>query len=732
MRIFLISFFISFGSQAITLNSTENIPQVRWALDSKAGPKKEPFKTLFEIKKAASEGKWNQCIKLSNSAASKTKILGPWILSQKLECLRDEKADGGALDEAIKLSEKNPDWLLSGPYSPKLKSQLAEAYILRLEQLQKKDHNLAEQVLDHAVARQDWMEAGQKARLFRLAGELAFVRQRLKIAEAYFRRSLSEKESSEVKERIRSVLSLLKEKPKEESSGPTSGSQELDMSPKERELAERMSGALKAGDLVSAVEDGIEIISDYPGSQRSKWATDRIYEVYSSVAVKTDPQYVSLKNRILKEMESVDGYRLQIWLEKAFRQGFYEDVNQLSYSALKKLRGTTISTKTLSLAAHAATYIGDDDRSRALFQELLKEHSGSEESVRALFRIGLMDFRKKDFISASANFERLLVFPDSEKFEVQAKYWLWRALQQIDPNKAKKIGQELVTKFPLTYYGLRAQAELSEGKITLPLKDLKLSEDLYLTAGEEQAWGRLKILLEAGWSEEAQAELKSLTEPTTSKARILLARYWAAAFDYPTAMREISKCWEEDTALIGNPFIRVAFPTEFNSSIEDLSKKSSLDPNLVRGLIRQESSFSPLAVSPAGAKGLMQLMPAAIDDMLSDLGLKKKNPNILDPNLNIQLGVRYLQRVVKRFEGNISLGLAAYNVGPEKLTRWMKARNLNPQNTSDPSYEVWIDEMPWSETSYYVKAILRNLIIYRALDKSRVQLGNPIWASDAG
>jgi soluble lytic murein transglycosylase len=433
-------------------------------------------------------------------------------------------------------------------------------------------------------------------------------------------------------------------------------------------------------------------------------------------------------------MESVDGLRLEAWIEKAFRQGFYEDVLALAVPALKKLRGTTVSTKTLSLAGHSADYTGDDDRARSYFEELLKEHAGSDESVRALFRLGLMDYRKKDFISAAANFERLLVFRDADKFELRAKYWLWRSLQEIDKDRAKKIGEELARKYPLTYYGLRAQAELSSGAITVPVKDIHLQEKIYLTSGEERAWARLKMLLKAGWAEEAQAELRSFNEPTTNNARILMALYWAAAFDYPTAMDMISKCWDEDSSLMGNPFIRAAFPLEFKSAIDRQAKKNGLDGNLLRGLIRQESRFSPEAVSPAGAKGLMQIMPAAAGDMAGDLGLKKKNvmPDVFEPRINLQLGARYLERIIKRFDGNVSLALAAYNAGPEKVSRWMKARKISPQNTSDPKYEVWIDELPWSETSYYVKSVLRNLIIYRALDKGRVQLGNPVWASDAG
>ena len=83
--------------------------------------------------------------------------------------------------------------------------------------------------------------------------------------------------------------------------------------------------------------------------------------------------------------------------------------------------------------------------------------------------------------------------------------------------------------------------------------------------------------------------------------------------------------------------------------------------------------------------------------------------------------------MLKKFSGNIPWALAAYNAGPERMDRWNRARKLPLTASSEPFQEIWIDELPWSETNIYVKSILRNLLVYRLLDKGRVQLTEPLW-----
>jgi soluble lytic murein transglycosylase-like protein len=106
----------------------------------------------------------------------------------------------------------------------------------------------------------------------------------------------------------------------------------------------------------------------------------------------------------------------------------------------------------------------------------------------------------------------------------------------------------------------------------------------------------------------------------------------------------------------------VARPSAFDDLIAAAAGRHNVDPALVKAVVQAESNFSPLAVSHAGAKGLMQLM----DDTSRQLGVT----NPFDPEQNIDGGARFLRQLLDRYSGDVSLALAAYNAGPGAVDRW--------------------------------------------------------------
>ena len=127
-------------------------------------------------------------------------------------------------------------------------------------------------------------------------------------------------------------------------------------------------------------------------------------------------------------------------------------------------------------------------------------------------------------------------------------------------------------------------------------------------------------------------------------------------------------------------------------------------------LIRQESLFEAQAVSPAGARGLMQVMPETGRALAEAAGWRDYSPEILDvPAINLHFGAGYLDARLRQFEGFWPAVLASYNAGPEAVTEWWEF----PERTLDP--ELWVDRIPYRETRDYVKKVLAQYAMYRRL-----------------
>jgi soluble lytic murein transglycosylase len=147
-----------------------------------------------------------------------------------------------------------------------------------------------------------------------------------------------------------------------------------------------------------------------------------------------------------------------------------------------------------------------------------------------------------------------------------------------------------------------------------------------------------------------------------------------------------------------------------------LSEKLSndLDSALVHALVRQESTFDSRAVSRAGARGLMQLMPATARLMAREMKTSYRLVALTeDPAYNLSLGQGYLRKLLDRFSGSYILALAGYNAGPGRAEKWMKTYGDPRHPVTDPV--TWIESIPFNETRNYVQRILESVTAYHWL-----------------
>ena len=157
----------------------------------------------------------------------------------------------------------------------------------------------------------------------------------------------------------------------------------------------------------------------------------------------------------------------------------------------------------------------------------------------------------------------------------------------------------------------------------------------------------------------------------------------------------------------GTPFyVREAFPT--------LTSRPRSAWALANGITRQESSFDRNAISHAGARGLMQLMPGTAREQAGKLGIAYDSRRIHDPDTNIMLGSAYLQRMLNTWDNNVPLAVASYNAGPGNARKWVNA--YGDPRSGRVDVIGWIEAIPFTETRGYVQRVIENSVVYDSLN----------------
>ena len=294
----------------------------------------------------------------------------------------------------------------------------------------------------------------------------------------------------------------------------------------------------------------------------------------------------------------------------------------------------------------------------------------------------------------------------TEQAQGRWRYWRGRALAEQARPEAALVFATLAAES--TYHGFLAAIRLGQ--------DLNLCERRLAADAEVQQ----RLLADPEFERALELHRVGLRQP----ARQTWSSVWRRLDDesrHQAALLAAAQDWHDRTiAALGALGAMQAYPWRFpmieQTRVLGYSERWQVDPALVFGLMRAESAMQPDALSPAGARGLLQLMPTTASEVARRNGLRfNGNAELMDPAINIPLGVAHLAELQRRFDGDWVLVAAAYNAGISAANRWRRER-------PDTDPDVWLETLPFFETRDYVPRVLAFATIYEWLMQRQPQV----------
>jgi len=331
--------------------------------------------------------------------------------------------------------------------------------------------------------------------------------------------------------------------------------------------------------------------------------------------------------------------------------------------------------------------------------------AGGEDAALSAMRLMTMHWSAGDRVRA-LEVLRQGGEPDVTTFEGQQRaYWLARA----GAPEGDRLLEAIWHAAPFTYYGTRAAK--STGRTRDLATRIRPWNGAVSPAGARRAADvadRAAVLTLARLGVRATYEVGRALE--TEDLPVLYALGEALHERVvPGAGVRVGRALQTREGEWNEALLRLVYPFPYRAAIERESRRNNLDPFLVAGLIRQESGFHPSARSPAGAMGLMQIMPGTGTSLARELGIGSfRTERLMEPELNVRMGTRYLATMLGRYGGRTTDALAAYNAGPTRMTRW----RAFPEHGDA---ELFTERIPFAETRSYVRIVQTNAAIYRAL-----------------
>lgn len=319
----------------------------------------------------------------------------------------------------------------------------------------------------------------------------------------------------------------------------------------------------------------------------------------------------------------------------------------------------------------------------------------SEDMLESLFRDALVN---GDWDGVS---HWIALLPAELQQQPRWRYWATRAAeaqnltqppyQSIDANYRALASER-------TFYGFLAADRLG---LPYQLEDKPTqttADDLAVVQNSDDLL-RARELFALGQIPQARQEWHYASRqfsPPQLEAAGALAATWGWHRSAIQAMID-ARSWDD---------LSLRFPLAYQDLMQQAAREKSVNANLLFAIARQESAFAADARSPAGALGLMQLMPATARETARKAGIYYRKQDLLSPETNIALGSHYFTELLQRFGGNAALAAAAYNAGPHRVNQWL----ANGRDQLDQ--DIWVEAIPFKETRGYVQNVMMFSIIY--------------------
>jgi soluble lytic murein transglycosylase len=212
----------------------------------------------------------------------------------------------------------------------------------------------------------------------------------------------------------------------------------------------------------------------------------------------------------------------------------------------------------------------------------------------------------------------------------------------------------------------------------------------------------MQLVVQQGRYDEQSLFIRTLSESLTNDAERVAATEMAQRIS-----RQDLAVWVARSARNNGSafYVRNAYPQLGGSRVP-----SGRMWSITHGITRQESSFDRTAISHAGARGLMQLMPGTAAEQADKMGVGYEWQRLTtDPSYNVMLGSAYFQRLLDTWDGNVPLAVASYNAGAGNVRKWVN-RYGDPRRGKDVLQ--WIEQIPFTETKGYVQRVIENTVVY--------------------